>query len=66
MMCPAILETFIKFRTFFRLFTAPVYDNEQTAIESYDGGEYKRISIIFFGNCDLFYAHENLPLKGHP
>lgn len=29
------------------LFTAPVYENEQTAIESYDGGELDRLNKLF-------------------
>lgn len=40
-------SNFINFRTF-PLFTAPVYENEQTAIESYDAGEFKYIKLRIF------------------
>lgn len=35
-----LLEYFNNFSS--RLFAAPVYENEQTALESYDGGELNR------------------------
>lgn len=51
------LNTFINFYIFSSLFAAPVYENEQTAIESYDGGECADINLqflFFFDDKFLF------------
>jgi hypothetical protein len=55
---PNFYRTFAHNFFFFFSLAAPVFDGEQTAIESYDGGEWANIK-----NCKTLFARRDIMIE---